>query len=1219
MSDFDIDDILSTITDPSGESDVLSDLESVYQSFGKELDYDEKLGWLADLVENGLLSDQNLVDIYNLIPDGTVYEFTATSQIDGEKPDKVTNRYIKTPNADQATKERAAFSLIANVLDTPLIYDPNEFIQQGGPEGVPGSDYQYYQQYDSIEPGFVMLNAVDIRPPVGFFPKLFPDDEHLKYNFNSDDENLFCVFSALFKQSDKLYVHCNLLKPTNKKEEREFYMNIFHKCNLNVDEVFAITSENVQNIYNIFCESFKLNMNITYYYLKKDNVIVKPEDILYDPPKEPELRNVRFLTHKTLKYNFDNNKELLRLTIAKLENHMFNINMGTSKRKDALAYLQKIALNYDSLPDRKVRQTIKEVNQLSREHAKDFSNSQKERLRNPELLLKDIDPESCYIDPKTELEEGDLGTISKNVVYVPFVFDFETVLNQNNEHCIYSYVIKKVNHPVIAAEFIYEPFKKVTEKTNPIIKLFEFVIKNTQEHERAILFAHNGARFDNLIVLKMASETYGMDNFREVNAGPNNDIMLSLDITYNYKKHRNDVGFSKKVISFRDSYKLLDCSAANIPANYGTTSFKLPYCYNLYNELFKIAQDETLDSRAKKYRMKNYFQFESQQLFTLRSASGGDATPRQDRSMAEAYKKIYDGTYDFKGEFSGLKQEFEIYMQKVKKAKVYYLPEEYCILYNKYDVFVVEQGLLKMQEYIRSLHSVESICDLVESGLRGQDPVRSSQLKNKVKEGNLCIPITKDINIFNYRSLASLVFDIAKKAGVFDNIFMLTGNLKKFIQLSVVGGRVMKNPNPELNDYKSKFYDYFMEQVGKTSTPELDQEILDKAMLDSLIDNDAVSLYPSAISLCKMPAGKPTIYNLKDEEQEFAINNLNKLLSKGRSFYCLDIETQKDLEFPILSEKDENGIRRFRNGKFTKLVIGDVALRDAIKYQNAKVTKIYTTVRFESTCGRFAQFIKTLFTLRLIFKAIKLPCQNTVKLMMNSSYGRTILKQCNYKKEYKRVLTEQDKVKFSRFLSKNYYYIKPELNKVGNFIKIQKRSLTDNPSGYPHVGSHILEVSKFLMNKMFNKIYENGLSVYYTDTDSIHVKAESLNCISDMLGEDMTQFHSDFGEVGYHAAQSAGKTAVGIFAIRSLFVMKKCYYDKLFCINNKTNKYEIIEHKRVKGITSEFMDEKKYEMLLNGESLECDLCEFKDLVLRKTKAGMLVTLNTFKRSITKTD
>ena len=47
------------------------------------------------------------------------------------------------------------------------------------------------------------------------------------------------------------------------------------------------------------------------------------------------------------------------------------------------------------------------------------------------------------------------------------------------------------------------------------------------------------------------------------------------------------------------------------------------------------------------------------------------------------------------------------------------------------------------------------------------------------------------------------------------------------------------------------------------------------------------------------------------------------------------------LEYPILSEKDENGIRRFRNGRFEKIVIGDIALKDVLQYQDAKITRIY--------------------------------------------------------------------------------------------------------------------------------------------------------------------------------------------------------------------------------------------------------------------------------------
>ena len=125
-----------------------------------------------------------------------------------------------------------------------------------------------------------------------------------------------------------------------------------------------------------------------------------------------------------------------------------------------------------------------------------------------------------------------------------------------------------------------------------------------------------------------------------------------------------------------------------------------------------------------------------------------------------------------------------------------------------------------------------------------------------------------------------------------------------------------------------------------------------------------------------------------------------------------------------------------------------------------------------------------------------------------------------------------------------------------------------------------------------------------------------------MLGEKMTQFHSDFGEEGYYGVRDPklGNANPGIFAIKSIFVMKKCYYDKLFCINAKTKKYEIIEHKRVKGIASEFMTEERYEkLLLDKAAFQCNICDYRDMVLRKTKAGKLVSLENFNRFIRMTD
>ncbi len=157
-------------------------------------------------------------------------------------------------------------------------------------------------------------------------------------------------------------------------------MNILDKCGINTDKVFAITSEHVNKTYNRFAFVFKLNMNISYYYLKKDEM----QTILNN-------KKVSNMNRKTLKYNYGGDRPTLKLSVAKLHDHMFNINMGTSKRKDALLYLQEIANMYDELKDRKLRSTNKEIAKLSRDHAKDFKKHQREKLENPDELLKDLD------------------------------------------------------------------------------------------------------------------------------------------------------------------------------------------------------------------------------------------------------------------------------------------------------------------------------------------------------------------------------------------------------------------------------------------------------------------------------------------------------------------------------------------------------------------------------------------------------------------------------------------------------------------------------------------------------------------------------------------------------------------------------------------------------------------------------------------------------------
>ena len=213
-SEFTSEDILAAITDEKNESSFLNDLEFLYKELGEELTSEEANVWLRDIVENGKLSERNINNIFDLIPDGSIYEFTSAKLDDnGQVIDKKDNAYIKNPNHNPLTIKRAVTAMISAALNEPIIMDDET--KEYADDYVSGMDY--YTEYNEIEPGFVISSGSDVISPVGFFPKYFPDDEHIKFDFNINDENMFCMFSALFKQNDKLYQLCKLNKPTNDK------------------------------------------------------------------------------------------------------------------------------------------------------------------------------------------------------------------------------------------------------------------------------------------------------------------------------------------------------------------------------------------------------------------------------------------------------------------------------------------------------------------------------------------------------------------------------------------------------------------------------------------------------------------------------------------------------------------------------------------------------------------------------------------------------------------------------------------------------------------------------------------------------------------------------------------------------------------------------------------------------------------------------------------
>ena len=85
-------------------------------------------------------------------------------------------------------------------------------------------------------------------------------------------------------------------------------------------------------------------------------------------------------------------------------------------------------------------------------------------------------------------------------------------------------------------------------------------------------------------------------------------------------------------------------------------------------------------------------------------------------------------------------------------------------------------------------------------------------------------------------------------------------------------------------------------------------------------------------------------------------------------------------------------------------------------------------------------------------------------------------------------------------------------------------------------------MSKRIMNEVMTLAEDEGLNIWYQDTDSMHINYEEVELLAlafknkynrDLIGEDMSQFHIDFDLDG-----ACGE----IYSTESYFLAKKSLY-----------------------------------------------------------------------------
>jgi hypothetical protein len=396
---------------------------------------------------------------------------------------------------------------------------------------------------------------------------------------------------------------------------------------------------------------------------------------------------------------------------------------------------------------------------------------------------------------------------------------------------------------------------------------------------------------------------------------------------------------------------------------------------------------------------------------------------------------------------------------------------------------------------------------------------------------------TRIPNFSRFLSVSSIGYFFAKAYGCFQGCYELSGKPKEFIQRCVSGGRVMLRNNQKLD------------VIGKIQ------------------DFDAVALYVSAMSIMDgVPKGIPkVIEDLRHEVSKqgiwkyntfFIEINIKRIVSKCPGGYS----------FGQVYSMSPTGAKMFGNKAVDHFYVDKRGLQDLIEYYDLDYEVLRGYGFDEGFNRRINSFVKTVHKLREQYKKEKNPLQNTVKLLSNSIYGKSIMKETTTRIVIKR---QED---LSKYIIQQYNNIEEITCSVESdraFVKIVKT--VEKEFTLPQFGASVLSWSKFLMNRVICLAEQNGIKIFYQDTDSIHIFDKDVEKLAKLfkakynqklIGTNLTQFHSDFSVMELDSLPKAERSkAKQPYSVRFIGLGKKSYLDILQNDDGDTG-----FHIRMKGV-----------------------------------------------------
>jgi len=399
-----------------------------------------------------------------------------------------------------------------------------------------------------------------------------------------------------------------------------------------------------------------------------------------------------------------------------------------------------------------------------------------------------------------------------------------------------------------------------------------------------------------------------------------------------------------------------------------------------------------------------------------------------------------------------------------------------------------------------------------------------------------------NIDVNNCMSAAQLAHKFMLINNVFEGVNQLSSTPREYIMKCMVGGRTMCRDNKM----------WYIKKI--------------------LADFDAVSLYPSAMKrLGGYLQGSPKV-----------LENLSYEFLQQQDGYFVQIKVlsvEKEYSFPLMSYI-ENSVRNWTNAPTQNLYVCKIELEDLIEFHKIKFEIIDGYYYNEGRNNSLGHVIDFVFNERLKQKKKGNVLEQVYKLIMNSAYGKTLLKAFTDKTDF----ISCDKL--DDFIDKNYNHIisyekMHSSNQDFTRYKIKSEKTINSHFNNCACGIEVLAMSKRIMNEVMCLAEDIKIPIYYQDTDSLHIPNEDISKLADeyskkygreLIGKGMGQFHSDF----------SSKIIKGeVLSCESYFLGKKCYIDKLFGKDDNGN--EVYDyHIRMKGVPNKSV---LYKSVLEDKSL----------------------------------